>query len=139
MDMTPPYGVATYKVEKGDIDQYGHVNYKAYPRVFEPGQDQYMDERGVGFAKIEEGYGLRSFVKAFSITYEGQLFQDQQAEIRTRIDRLGRTSINYKQQLFVNNNRIALMQMTVVLVDEFDKPAEIPDVLRQKLEPENLQ
>lgn len=35
-------------------DQYGHVNYKAYPGLFEPGQDAYVAARGLTFEGIEQ-------------------------------------------------------------------------------------
>lgn len=48
-----PVQLTEVNIGREHIDEYGHVNYKAYPKIFEAGQDDYMNRRGIGFDEIE--------------------------------------------------------------------------------------
>ena len=117
------------------IDQYGHVNYKRFPDIFEKGQDDLMERAGINFEQIEAQYGLRSFVITMKPTYKGQVKAGDQIRLHTVIDRIGNTSIAYGQRMENGDTGVAEFQLVVVLVNAEDKPTRIPDALKQRLSP----
>ncbi len=114
------------------IDQYGHVNYKHYPALFEPAQDEFMDELGTGFAAIEERFGLRSVVRAMEVAYTGELLAGNIVDIITSVG-VGRTSLTYLQTAHGSKGIAATLKLVVVLVDKDGKPQPVPDEIRKKL------
>ena len=76
-------------VDGSDIDEYGHKNYKAYPRLFEPAQDAFMNERGIGFAAINSLDGLArrddKAVKQISLLLEGRDHLKQYLSADTKV------------------------------------------------------
>lgn len=117
------------------IDQYGHVNYKRFPDIFEKGQDDLNERAGINFDQIEAQYGLRSFVITMKPTYKGQVKIGDQIKLYTAIDRIGNTSITYGQRMENAGTEVADFQLVVVLVNSEDKPTRIPDDLKQRLKP----
>lgn len=117
-------------------DEYGHVNYKHFPCLFEPAQDALMARRGTSFAGIEGRYGLRSFVKKLAVTYQGQVFSGQNYRITTELA-LGNTSLTYKQNILAYRGYdldvVATLELVVVLVETDGRPGPIPPDLREML------
>ncbi|KKU94032.1 MAG: hypothetical protein UY26_C0003G0182 [Candidatus Jorgensenbacteria bacterium GW2011_GWA1_48_13] len=118
-------------VDGSDIDEYCHKNYKAYPRLFEPAQDAFMNERGIGFAAIEQLFGLRSPVKLMEVAYHQELREGDEVEITTEVS-VGNTSITYYQAATKDGVVAAEMKLVVVLTTS-EGPARIPDEIRAKL------
>ena len=120
------------------IDQYGHVNYKRFPDIFEKGQDDLMERAGINFDQIEAQYGLRSFVITMTPTYKGQVKTGDEVALHTVISRIGNTSIAYSQKMEMVAIEVAAFQLVVVLVNSEGKPTRIPDDLREKLKPYDI-
>jgi|SRR3989344_3576751 len=114
------------------VDEYGHVNYKNFPRLFEPAQDDVIYRKIFGFAAIEKHWGLRSFVKRLSVTYEGQLLAGEQATITTDLT-LGNTSVTFAQKMVTKRGPVASLELVVVLVTADGRPCPIPPDLRELL------
>lgn len=117
------------------IDQYGHVNYKRFPDIFEKGQDDLMERAGINFDQIEAQYGLRSFVITMKPTYKGQIKAGDQIKLYTAINRIGNTSIIYGQRMENAGTEAADFELVVVFVNSEDKPTRVPDDLKQRLKP----
>ncbi|OGK29503.1 hypothetical protein A3B02_02685 [Candidatus Roizmanbacteria bacterium RIFCSPLOWO2_01_FULL_42_14] len=115
------------------IDQYGHVNYKAYPALFERGQDAYMALCGVNFDDIEQRFGLRSVVVSIALNYCNELCQGDQTSMVTVIARLGNSSFTFNQKLVHGEEHVADLEMVVVMVNKDGVPTRIPDELRKML------
>lgn len=118
------------------IDQYGHVNYKRFPDIFESGQDDLMEKciEG-GFDGVDSTYGVRNFVKRTDTTINGQLLAGDEVLQHTSIGRLGSTSITFNQRMEKDGQNVADQTMVVVIVDKDNKPLPIPEDLRGKLQP----
>jgi len=114
------------------IDQYGHVNYKRFPDIFEKGQDDLMERAGINFDQIEAQYGLRSFVITMKPTYKGQVKTGDQIKLYTAINRIGNTSITYGQRMENAGMEAADFELVVVFVNSEDKPTRVPDDLKQR-------
>ena len=119
-------------IDSSVIDQYGHMNYKAYPALFEPAQDEFMDSRGIGFVAIETRFGLRSVVKLMQVTCHGELLAGDSVDIAT-FAKAGTTSITYVQIAMKSDAVAAEMKLVVVLVDKDGKPTPVPDEIREKI------
>ncbi|MBI4099453.1 acyl-CoA thioesterase [Candidatus Microgenomates bacterium] len=132
---TPSNPIQRVEVTAGSelVDQYGHVNYKNYLKLFEPGQDDYMNRRGIGFAQVEETMGLRSIVRAINIEFLGQFFADETAIVETSVGKIGTTSYGLHQTMLKEGQPISKMDMTIVLMDANDQKTPIPDQLKAKL------
>ena len=131
----PPDVVTNVTISNEFIDQYGHVNYKRFPDIFEKGQDDLMGKAGINFEQIEAQYGLRSFVMTMTPTYKGQVKAGDQIKLHTAISKIGNTSIAYSQRMENGGAEVADFQLVVVLVNSEDKPTRIPDALKQRLSP----
>src|SRR3989344_8276055 len=129
-----PYATeVTELIVNVENDQYGHTNYKSFPELFEPGQNAYMDPRGIGFDVIEKDYGLRSFVGGFNIKIRGEVFKGDTVSVSTTIkDPLGNSSMVFIQSIHKEDKIVAQYEMVVVLVDE-NGPIRIPDGIRESL------
>lgn len=115
-------------------DPYGHINYQAFPRLFEHGQDVFMGVRGWGFDAIERELGLRSYVAGYDVAIKGEVAVGDRMRVGTAIGRIGNTGITYHQLMEKAGQAVAEYRMTVVLVDENGQPAPVPQILRLALE-----
>lgn len=115
-------------------DQYGHINYKAYPGLFEPAQDAYMLARGLTFDEIEKDYGLRSVVPTYTTKVRAESFSGDRVNIETRIERVGSSSFTFDQSMRREETAIADFSMVVVMADLEGKPVSIPSPIREKLQ-----
>lgn len=129
----PVEDITTTVIGPEYIDQYGHVNYKAYPILLEPSQDAYMESRGVGFKIIEDKFGLRSVVKTYTPTINHDLKAGDQIQIRTGVSRLGKTSITYQQSITRGGIETMDYSMVVILINNEGKPTNIPQEIRDAI------
>ena len=126
-------------VDRKFVDEYGHINYLGFPELFEAGQDAHMAGLGFPFREIQEKFGLRSFVKAMSVTYRGQLFPEDVVHIKTEISDIGNSSFTFRQiaeieEEFIEDHQLAAeFELVVVLCGADGKKASIPDELRKRL------
>src|SRR3989344_5694355 len=114
-------------------DQYGHVNYKDFPGLFEPGQDSFMGSRGIGFDQIEKDYGLRSFVGGFEIKIKSQLHKGDQVYVDTTIEDVDRARITFTQKIIKNGVDAVFYKMHVFIVDQEGKLISVPDEIKERL------
>ncbi len=110
------------------IDEYGHVNYKNFPGLFEPAQDAFMAERACSFDAIEKRWGLRSFVGRLVVSYRGQVFAGQIVRISTTV-RTSVTSATFHQTMEGPNGLVAELELLVIFVGETGKSTRIPKEL----------
>lgn len=126
-------------IRREDLDEYGHVNYRQLPKIYEKAQDAFMEDRNVSLRSLETDYGLRSFVRRMEIDYMQQLFEGDDIIIDTYLE-VGNTSIVYNQHIEKNTGltdpaQIAsTMRLVVVMVDAEGEKASIPDEVRKKLQ-----
>ncbi len=138
MRVEVPLITTTFKLTIGreHIDEYGHVNYKAAPSLFEAAQDDFLTkchpEMGLSFKYFEETFGLRSFVKKTDITWHDQLKEGDDCNISTSLE-LGKTSMKFYQSLEKADGLTISFFMVVVLVDSSGTPTPIPEDLRKLL------
>lgn len=124
---------ASYVIGNEYIDQYGHVNYTAIPKMLEQFQDRLLEVYAkTSFQDIENRFGLRSFVKKMEILWDGEVRQGDISEVETTLD-LGNTSMKFLQKLLVYGRLAVTLSLIVVLVNKEGVSTPIPQELRQYL------
>jgi YbgC/YbaW family acyl-CoA thioester hydrolase len=128
-----PVQITGLEIFPEDIDEYGHVNYKNMPRLFESSQDQYMNNRGIGFEILQKKHGIRSFVKTYQTTMNQQLLVGDELTITTGIGHIGRTSFSFNQQIIKGGESAVDYNIVIVCVDNQGVSTEIPNDVRDAL------
>ncbi len=114
------------------IDEYGHVNYKDFPGLFEPAQDDFMAERGCSFEEIERRWSLRSFVCRLAVLYKRPVLAGQAVRILTTVSS-SVSSASYHQVMECSGDTVAELDLLVVFVGKDGRPSSIPQELREIL------
>jgi len=114
------------------IDESDHVNYKTYPLLLQPFQDEYMEQVvGIDFQGIQESYGLLSVVRKISVSYSGELCNGDVADVTTRISGVESSSFTFSQDISKEGFLVTNLEIVVVMLDEATKEKRrIPDSLR---------
>ncbi len=128
-----PAQITDLVIPQESIDEYGHVNYKEIPSLLEPAQDQYMNERGIGFKSLQDNLGIRSFVKANSSVFKQQLLLGDNLTVETKIGHIGNTSFSFNQQILKKGETAVEYSLTVVCVDEDGIPISLSRDLKERL------
>ncbi len=118
------------RVTSEHIDQYGHVNYLALPRLYEIAQDRALEECELSFQGLETDYGLRSFVRRTELDYFDQLFQGDEVTVSTAVN-IGNTSMTFDQHMEKAEKRTSQYKLVVAVVDSEGRKAKIPDDVRE--------
>jgi acyl-CoA thioesterase FadM len=116
------------------IDQYGHVNYKAYPALFEKAQDAYMAHCNTSFEELETRDGMRSVVVAYDVVIKSDLKAGKLTLIETSVA-LGNTSMTFSQVMRSCGALIATLKLVVVFVnaENMREKVVVPVPLRTQL------
>lgn len=123
----------TFTIGNEHIDQYGHVNYTAVPKMLEQFQDRLLEiYANTSFQDVENRFGLRSFVKKMEILWDGEIKQGNICEVETTLD-LGNTSMKFLQKLLLHGRVVITLFLVVVLVNKEGVPTPVPQELRDRL------
>lgn len=134
-DRTPPGRDAfrfwtQEKLRNPDTDQFGHINNAAMASFFEAGRMELFAERPADPAVAN----LQLVVARLLMTFHMELYYPGEVAIGSIVTRVGRSSFDVAQGLFVGDNCIASAQAICVAFDpEKRRPAEIPGTLRDYL------
>ena len=125
------------RVRSYELDSYEHVNNTVFMQWFEHGRSHLLQDEGLDYHKIEDRWGVRMVTVAARIEYRTQLGLDDAVEIRSRVSRFGRSSIDIEQaavQLGPDGAEAVAAEGTCTMV--FTDPAmrasvPIPDEFRE--------
>ena len=121
------------KVTSADIDLYGHADYSSYLNWYKKGHQDLLESVGLEFNSLEKKYGLRTVVRHADIEYLEQLFVDDDICINTLISKINQTSMCYTQYIEKENNKVSKAKITVVFINEQNRPINIPEKVRGDL------
>ncbi len=113
-----------------DLDRQGHVNNAVFMTFFESGRVDLL---------YNPAYDMRvpgtTFVIArIAIDFRGEILWPGDVEIGSAIARLGRSSFDLYQGLFVGGTCVGTADSTLVLVDEtMRRPCPFPDHLAGRI------
>lgn len=125
------------QVRFNDTDMLGHLNNTSYALYAEQGRVAFMDEARRGGAFPE---GVFVILARLELDFLRQLRYGDRVHVLTRVAKLGRTSVTLAQEIY-GDDALAARAVSVVVVFDYSlqKPALIPEGVRELLEPYRLQ
>ena len=121
------------KVYYFDTDHGGVVYYANFLKWFEVGRTEILRSKGFDYATFEE-LGLIAPVVDVQCTYENPARYNDDIVIKTRVEKIGNTSITFYHEIAKkeNDQRLAHGRTTNVFIDmKTRKPVPIPDKIRK--------
>lgn len=127
---------AKLRVRSYELDAYGHVNNATYLQYLEFARGEYMKQMGIIFKHDMEDK-IRFFVVGANLNFKAPASIDEELEIKGKVIKLGNTSFTIKQDIYKTENNIHVLDadVTIVFINENDKPTRIPQYYRDLLEP----
>jgi acyl-CoA thioester hydrolase len=96
-----------------DMDALGHLNNAVYATLFEAGRVAYVDAVLTPVTPDGAGY----VIVRLAIDFKAEARYPGVATVRTRISRIGGSSMTYAQELFVNGRLAATGESVCALFD----------------------
>lgn len=123
----PRVVVATDVIRYSDADSNGHVNNAVYAVLSESGRVQYLRRRVTPLVGAQVYYVVARLV----IEFKAESFYPAQAHTASWIEKLGRTSATFRQEIYVAGALCATAECVCVLMDpQTRRPTPIPDDAR---------
>lgn len=119
-------------VRSTEIDVNGHVNNAKYLEYFEWGREEWYEQAGLHYDRFLE-MGIQTVTVNININYRKECKQGDQLSIKTRPEKVGRTSFALYQEIYnQHGEKCADAVVTCVTMDaETRKSREVPDELRK--------
>ena len=118
-----------------ELDPYGHLNNSVYVNWLEHGRLCFLRDRGESYTSVPEKYGVHVMVVRQEVDYRIQIGIGDRLRISSEIEKFGRTSFRFHQEIRYADGRIAAnAKVTMVCVGPDDRAAPIPDALRVALD-----
>lgn len=114
----------------GDMDVAGHINNVALSRYYETGRCHWLIELTDDPEVFKNS--LNTIVAQYTIRFLGEVNFPGQVTVGTAIGRIGNSSFDCQQALFVDDQCVGLSDAAMVMTFE-GKPARISDELRTKM------
>ena len=116
-----------------DTDAGGIVYYANYLRFFERGRTEML--RAAGFNSSTELHKSGGFVVVnVDIAYKTSARLDDMIEIRTSVQKIGRSSLILSQNAYRDDTLLTQSTVTLCLVNKDGRPTSLPADLKQALE-----
>ena len=117
----------TVRVYYEDTDAGGIVFYANYLKFFERARTEWLRACGVDQRKLAEESGALFVVRSTALDYRAPARLDDMLRIVSRIERLGRASVDFAQEAWRDDTLLATGTIRVGCVDaQSMKPAAIP-------------
>ncbi|MCL4159737.1 UNVERIFIED_CONTAM: hypothetical protein GTU68_037928, partial [Idotea baltica] len=120
-----------------DNDIYGHINNAVYYQYFDTVANEYLIDKG----ELDVNSNCIAFIVASSCEYHIPLVHPDLLNVGFRVNRLGRSSVEYGLAIFSNGSDQAAASgtFTHVFVDRTaGGSVEIPEKIRQALKAAQL-
>lgn len=109
-----------------DTDAGGVVYHANHFKFAERGRSDFLKSLGFTNAGIREKHGVIFLVRHIEASYEAPGRLEDELEMRSTIQSLGKTSFVMEQSLFRGDQMLFSMTVTLVCVDLNGKPRRIP-------------
>ncbi|HEY3363688.1 MAG TPA: acyl-CoA thioesterase [Symbiobacteriaceae bacterium] len=119
-------------VRSTEIDVNGHVNNAKYLEYFEWGREEWYETAGLHYDVFTQ-MGIQTVTVNININYRKECRQGDRLTIKTRPERMGRTSYVLKEEIFNQHGELcADALVTSVTMDiTARKGVEAPEALRR--------
>jgi acyl-CoA thioester hydrolase len=117
-----------------DTDAGGIVFYANYLKFFERARTEWLRACGIDQQKLAESEGIVFVVRRTSVEYASPARLDDVVRIVSRIERLGRASVDFHQEAWRGDVLLASGEIRVASVDRVSiRPAGVPDSVAEGL------
>ena len=117
-----------------EVDQGGVVYFANYLKILDNARTTFFNEIGFGFTVQARDRKMFAVV-SLNIEYKRSLLLDESYRVRTRIGKVGKTSIELNQEIIRNDEVVTRANMVIAYLDfnQGQKPIRIPESLKEKL------
>lgn len=117
-------------VRSTEIDVNGHVNNAKYLEYLEWGREEWYDQAGLHYDVFKQ-MGIHTVTVNINVNYRKECKQGDRLSVKTRPEKLGRTSFVLKQEIYNQQNELcADASVTNVTMDIASrKGREVPPEL----------
>ena len=124
----------TVRVYYEDTDAGGIVFYANYLKFFERARTEWLRAAGVGQQELLETDHTAFVVKSVSLDYHQPARLDDVLTIRTTVEKLGRASVQFAQEAWRGDTRLATADVKVGCVDAATmRPRPLPEYAAAKM------
>lgn len=123
-------------VRSTEIDVVGHVNNAKYLEYLEWGREEWGEQAGFHYDTLVQ-MGIQTVTVNITINYRRECRQGDRLTIKTRPERVGRTSYVFKQEIINQRGELCAdaLVTSVAMNMATRKGMEVPDELRLVLTP----
>ena len=113
-----------------DTDAGGIVFYANYLKFFERARTEWLRACGIDQQRLADSNGVLFVVRRTSVEYSSPARLDDVIRVVSRIERLGRASVDFHQEAWRDGVLLASGDIRVASVDRASiRPAAIPDAV----------
>jgi len=114
-----------------EIDVNGHVNNAKYLEYFEWGREEWYDQAGLHYDVFTQ-MGIQTVTVNININYRKECRQGDRLTVRTRPERVGRTSYVLKQELYNQNGELCADALVTMVTMDLNtrRSRPVPEELR---------
>ena len=124
----------TVRVYYEDTDAGGIVYYANYLKFFERARTEWLRAAGVSQHDMLERHGTIFVVKNASIDYHAPARLDDVLKLTLSIEKLGRASVQFKQEAWCGDALLAAANVKVGSIDAVTmRPRSLPDECADKM------
>jgi acyl-CoA thioester hydrolase len=135
---TPEQGVIAGRVHRlplrvyyEDTDAGGIVYHANYLKFAERARTEVLRCLGFDHASLRERFGLAFAVRRCAADFLAPAHLDQRLVVETRLERLGRASLDLEQHITAPDGRLlARLEVRLALLSDTLRPARLPAALR---------
>jgi acyl-CoA thioester hydrolase len=122
------------RVRYAETDRMGYAYYGGYFAWFEVGRVEFLRERGIAYAELEDS-GTLLPVAETSCRYLAPARYDDELEVETRVEEFGRSSVTFASRVLRRSDGAALAEgrTRLACVDRNGKPKRLPGELARAL------
>ena len=117
-----------------DTDAGGVVYYSSYFKHFEEGRDELFLSRGLNLKDLGES-DVYFIVASLQAAFRAPAFYHDVVRVATRVERIGTSSVVFRQEIRRADRLLVEATTTVVCVNGDFKPRRVPPGIRQAIMP----
>lgn len=124
------------RVYYADTDALGIVYHANYLRYFEMARSESLRERGIELPFLLTEYGIQFAVVTATVKYHKPARLGDQLCIVSRINKFGRASVTYQQDIYLSDkcgDLLCSAEIKLVTVDQSMRPQAVPNALKKEI------
>lgn len=125
----------SHKVRSYELDFYNHVNNAVYLSWIEQGRLEFLMSEGHSYQLYPE-HGIYFVVVRIDAEYRKATYLNDELCIRTGIEKFGRTSVTFRQEIYRGEELVFTALVVIVFTNKQHQPTPIPDIFKQAFDPE---